>query len=196
MKYVLYLILALSGWFFWLFRNALLALPLPSITTRVFEDLGHNLTVYSDSFSLFFLPTVLPFEWRIGIFCLLILLIFAYFAYKIYKMPVRVFKIVFAKLLLDQTQTLKYGVHIFLYLSAMICLEKANFWEVERYLAIIYPFVFFNLTIFLEQFLTKKVFFQKIVCLILLFWLCYPVIRTVKNIIFWHDEFCRLSGFI
>lgn len=171
-KYLFYLIFALSGWFFWLLRNHFVSSePLPSITSRLFEDVGHNILVYSESLSLFFLPTFVPFEWRIGILL-------------VYSVVIVSFRLRF-----EQVKTYSTFL-VFVYLAAMLCLEKANFWEVERYVAVIYPFVFLNLVVFFEKKFPKKILFQRIIYLVLAFWLVYPVFRTLKNVIFWQMEFC------
>ncbi len=171
-KFLLYLIFSLSGWFFWLLRNHFVSSePLPSITNRLFEGVAHNMLVYTDSISLFFLPNSLPFEWRIGI-----LLVFSLFILRF-------------RLRFEQVKTYAAFL-VFVYLAAMLCLEKANFWEVERYVAVIYPFVFLNLFVFLEQNFSKKALFQKIMYFILSCWLFYPIVRTLKNVVFWNNEFC------
>ncbi len=201
-KYFLYLIFSLSGWFFWLLRNHFVSSePLPSITSRLFEGIGHNVLVYSESLSLFFLPNFLPFEWRIGILlvCSVVIVSFSLRfaqAKTLNMLKTSVGRSPTMKSLLNfvvglrPTKVIYSTFLIFVYLAAMLCLEKANFWEVERYVGVIYPFVFLNLAVFLEQDFSQKILFQRIMYVILLVWLAYPVFRTLKNVIFWQKEFC------
>lgn len=173
---VLYLLFSLSGWVWWLWRNFNLRTEvLPSISTRMFEDVGHNLIVYAESISLFFLPNQILVSIRI---------IF---------LVISIFIILFILLKNNDNKKLLISYSLFIticYLFAMICMEKANFWEVERYNSVIYPFLLLNFILFLEKISFNKEIYQYFYYIFLSLWLLYPILRTLKNIVFWHESFC------
>ena len=66
---------------------------------------------------------------------------------------------------------------------------KLEKWDVERYISVLYPLVM--LVVFMVW---DKLFAEiagkrlKLFLVVLsLLWLCYPIARTVKNVMFWHE---------
>lgn len=62
-------------------------------------------------------------------------------------------------------------------------------WDIERYLSVIYPLVMLAAFIIWDK-LYAEIGYKKIkVFLVVLsmLWLCYPIVRTVKNVVFWHE---------
>ena len=78
------------------------------------------------------------------------------------------------------------------YVAGMTLLFRNNYnADNDRYVSIILPYVGLILFSALDKIiLTKTKPIQYVVIILLVIWLSYPIGRTVKNVIQWHDISC------
>lgn len=174
--------LAVSGWIIWTIRNSILVNETAHpMLGRMFGGFGFNMAVYTESLSLFFLPANISFQVRIVLICLLI--------------SIGLLCLVLGKIKIIMLQNSFYQIlllQLFTYLILMLSIEKAIFWDVERYVAVIYPIFFLIVLVYIEKkyLQIQKPWHRKIIIIGLSLWLLYPVARTVKNVVFWKEKFC------
>ncbi|AFM03953.1 hypothetical protein Fleli_1532 [Bernardetia litoralis DSM 6794] len=126
---------------------------------------------YGDILSRWFFPPSIPLEIRLSFFVLSLILFLFYF---------------FKKIKLETDKNTNFILFIFwitfVYLIGMLLSRAGMKIDAERFLAIIYPFLLILIGFILEKLKTNDFLKYGIAFL----WLAYPLLRTLKNIIFWN----------
>ena len=141
-----------------------------------------NIMNYSDVISTWFLPTVLPLAIRI----LLLVVVF-------------LLSIIYQKRLLRNRVVLVLSYQSFFYITTMIVLLSVDYDEIERLLAIVYPWVIGALFILMDhvyQVLGGRT--KRILLVGLLAWMSYVAVRGGHNSLRWHRDRCekQLTGYL
>jgi len=180
-KAFLYLIIASSGFIIWNlsimfggFYERILTFSAP-IRSNSFVRLD-NILLFLNGSSLWILPNNLPAWFRISVLIVLIILL-----------AIGLFKVIKRS---PQTILKGFVIIIVTYYILMHLAFKLYISSEERYLMPIFPLfilVAFSTIEVLKEKIGVKFYIVK---LIIFLWLFYPVVRTVKNAMFWHDKNC------
>lgn len=181
---VLYGSLSVSGWVIWTVGGLLIVKSgLHPAAYNIFGNLfaKHNLDHYLNVISGWFLPITISLFVRGTLFLILILFLI-----------IRLIKI--KALLTGFTKALI--IITIVYIVFLQLTERIDFHETERYAAVIFPLFALWLFHLYEKLLMN---FQRKALLganlVLLLWLGYPAIRTLKNVRLWHKRACS-QGYI
>jgi len=179
----LYAGVAFSGWFAWTFFHYLeKGIKFQPTLSELGENIVPNCITYLDSYSNWIVPhTISP---TIRIFTLVIVvLLLTFLIYNSYAQSKDSFK----------RKLIRLCVILFLsYHAGMIMLERAIIWEVDRFIAIEYPFILLLCGIAISDYLKTTTTLKKtLAATFLCFWLLYPVVRTIKNAHFYHQNQCK-----
>jgi hypothetical protein len=78
------------------------------------------------------------------------------------------------------------------YIGFLQLTERISFHETERYVAVVFPLlwlVFFQVyDVFCSALTIKK---QRLITALMVVWLSYPTLRTIKNIHLWQTRTCE-----
>lgn len=176
-----YLLFSLLGWMAWLAywiiqKQSDFLTPLQTLNANVWE----GPLIYLEVIGTWLAPLALPLGIRLFLAtCLLALLSLFYFKKSQYKKWNAFEKII--------------AVNLFTYLIALILLKNLGFHEAERFMAVIYPLSFLLLFLAIEKLelnsLRKYLLYG---CVVL--WMAYPILRTLKNVQFWHQNNCKSAA--
>jgi hypothetical protein len=174
--------IALSGWAAWtIYHYTQRGLDFQPTLYEIGDNIFVNLATYLDRLSLWLLPTNINSVAR-SILCAVFIIVTLAYAAKFV-----------------QKNSTKYSGKIVLfivlilvnYIGGMCLLEKANEWEVDRFIAILYPLCLLLLGFIINDYLCGTVGYKKKMLQILLLGaIVYPSIRSVKNCHFWHNSHC------
>lgn len=178
----IYAALSLSGWAIWTtYHYSQRGLDFQPTLYEIGENIFPNIITYVERFSLWLLPNTTNMLIRVmTCFTLLIVLL--------------VFLLTFLR---KNHATPRGKTALFLlililnYLGGMSLLERANEWEVDRFIAILYPFCLLLLAFVVNDYYMQLSGLKKhIVQILLCIYLVYPCVRSVKNSLFWHKTHC------
>ena len=181
----LFALLSLSGWIAWTaYHLAAEGIQFQPTLTVIGENILPNCMTYLDSYSTWILPPNSPMYVRVSAL-VLILSLLSILIWKSYEPSKKELK----------GRVIKLSIFLTLnYHLGMCLLEKANIWEVDRFVAIMYPFLILLFGISISDYLVrinaKKALIVKT---ILIVWLFYPVLRSIKVATFLHDKQCLLD---
>jgi hypothetical protein len=184
-KAFLYLVIGSSGFVIWNllimvggFYDRILTFSAP-IRSNSFVRLD-NIFLFLNGSSLWILPNNLPAWFRISVLIALIILL-----------SIGLFKVIKR----NPQSTLKgFVIIIVTYYILMHLAFKLYISSEERYLVPIFP-LFILVALSTIEVLKEKIGVKfSIVKLIIFLWLFYPVVRTVKNAMFWHDKNCVVEA--
>lgn len=138
-----------------------------------------NLQNYSDALSAWLFPLPLNYRLRVGIFTLLVI----FMGYLLWKTWPEI---------QEEKRSYITGI-VFIILTYLVIrhfYDRPHFDEADRFLAPIYPGVFFLLIFAMERFVlnTRQKILRLVLPVIMALWLTYPVIRTLKNAKMWHNR--------
>ncbi|MDX2301412.1 MAG: hypothetical protein NW226_01375 [Microscillaceae bacterium] len=179
-----YLVIALSGWFWWSYHCYTIGGTDYHPTLRVlFQDVPGNLILHLTALTNWFMPTFFSFTLKILIFSGIALVL--WLVWENFK----------ENLVNYQAQFIRgiFFVSLF-YLLCMVILERTVLEEVERYEALNYPalmlvaFVGMDL---LWRNLGIKSSLRTVLLIGLVLWSLYPVVRSLNNVQLWHNNQCR-----
>jgi uncharacterized membrane protein YfcA len=97
----------------------------------------------------------------------------------------------FRKQFCEATPLKQIGVVITTYLSGFLFLNDLNVDEADRFISSIVPLMMLIAFYLFELiYLQTKKHLQIVLMLLLCFWMTYPVYRSVKNVLQWHERSC------
>lgn len=132
-----------------------------------------------DALSAWLFPLPLNYRLRVGIFTLLVI----FMGYLLWKTWPEI---------QEEKRSYITGI-VFIILTYLVIrhfYDRPHFDEADRFLAPIYPGVFFLLIFAMERFVlnTRQKILRLVLPVIMALWLTYPVIRTLKNAKMWHNR--------
>lgn len=179
---VLYGCLGVSGWVGWTIVGMQLTQSgLHPAAYNIFGNIlvKQNLDHYLNAISAWFVPLVIPLLMRASAFIVGLFLI----AWWMKKHDLRLNK--FTKTLLTTATT---------YIVFLQLTERISFHETERYAAVVFPLlwlVFFQVCDAVSEYIAPNR--QWLLTGLMVVWLSYPILRTVKNIHLWQTRTCKFG---
>ncbi|WP_291723523.1 hypothetical protein [Bernardetia sp.] len=164
---------SISIWFWWFRAKPTTAGKFATMYSLAERTLAEEIMNYSDILSRWFVPPAIPLTIRM-------LLLFVVFILSL-AVLVSVFRNSENKNHYFQFVSFLSWVISF-YLIGMLITRTGMRVDAERYLAILYPFLALFLGYILEKINVKNHLKYTLAFL----WLIYPLLRTLKNIIFWN----------
>lgn len=138
----------------------------------LFTGIGLNFRNYLDIISAWILPPFLPLVFRI-------ILVFLLISFSIMKFKIRRITME-GKVFFFQS-----AVYTFM-LIMFISVYKS---DVERYMAVIYPWIFIGVFIILDTWILRfSKLFNRLLIVLICCWLSYVCARTIKNSVMWHKS--------
>ncbi len=137
----------------------------------------NNMIVLTDALTSYFLPIMIPYHLRIS---LLIICVIAVVVLYYRKIP-------------HEKYHLAWTLVIVIYILCMHIVVPIIPGDGERYLSPIYPMLFILLYAAVKTFVSslRRNWQKRIALLLVAIALGYPVIRTIKNVRFWHTVRCQ-----
>jgi hypothetical protein len=179
---IIYVLGSLSGWVLWTWHClSIKGTSYHGAYESAFRYVWVNLYDYTNALTAWFLPYQLPVAWRVGILGL-ILLVGMWF----HRFSWQKFKSInpFCKSLLG---------HIGIYFVVLVNLENVGYHEAARYLSVVYPLGIFLLFWVLDNIYraNHQAFFRRILLLMCILWVLYPVARVANYVQMWHHRNCE-----
>jgi hypothetical protein len=176
---IFYVIFSLLGVIIWHIRCEMLTPTKVNFTENIFDfPITHVLYFSLHRLSTWFFPPQIPYFLRI----ILLFVIIFYLLKELLKIyQVNKFNYFLAYL----------PIIIFSYIFAFIILLRNFDADGDRYLAPIHAVFVLWLGIFFDSKLKNGK--NRLILFFLFMWLAYPIIRTVKNVQFWHEITCVIK---
>lgn len=174
---------ALSGWTLWTAYHLIEKGPgFQPTLLEIGENILPNILTYLDSYSVWIFPHTIALPIRVSLFSILLILGIRWL-WETYQTQKNKLEGIVIKLWILMMSSYHLG---------MMLLEKAVIWEVDRFIAILYPFTAFIFVIIGSHQIKNKPLIIKI---LISLWLLYPMVRTYKNSIFLHHRNCHEKHF-
>lgn len=142
-----------------------------------FTGVFHNSINYLDIISLWFFPGLITSGVRVSLLLIILILLWIVLKYQ----------------LVPKSGHL-YFAQFVIYLILMIVLIKVDIDEIERLLAVIYPWMVVGIFLIIdENWNDIKPKAHSVIKIGLVIWICYLGVRSVKNCVIWHDNHCNKS---
>lgn len=146
------------------------------------QGFKENLPNYMDVISQWFFPSVFPLFIRLILIAIAAVLLCVLICKKIPRLQARIF-----------------FTQFFGYLVIMVFIIEVDFDEIERLLAIVAPWLLIAIFMTIDiNWSNLPMIARKYLSLLLIIWIAYVGIRSVNNVILWHQGMCNeefLSNF-
>lgn len=104
------------------------------------------------------------------------------------------FALVFTYLKMKENRNVQFfGIVLIVYILGYLTMPRLDIFEMDRYFSVITPIVYL-LIIMMIQKKTQSVksIYRIAIYFIIFLWLCYPLTRTYKNVLLWHESSCAV----